>query len=231
MVARVAAAVSILVTAIVAIILVAYMTSSVVGAHLAQTLDHTWPGPGLGGNFCRPDQIHPALYAPRSIQQDESAVVTLVVDVDPPSEGESAGASPTPTECMLNIELLAPKFELTPAVSSVTASVVRGQSYVGRWLFAPKDMGTYRLAFTVNTCFGVIGVAVLNPFGLPAKLALGLALFSSAFVAWITKSLAWVAERAKVRLHELVDWLKRRRKPHLAPPAPGDTEPGWLPPA
>jgi hypothetical protein len=175
-----------LIAGILAIILLAYYVADIRGAIEAKSLDHTWAGPGLGGKYCKPSKISPVLDAPRSIQQDESAVVTLVVDVAPISEDE-IGASPT---CMLQIDLLAPKFDLMPTETTQTVEVSRGGQYIGRWIFAPKDVGTYRFAFTVNTCFGVIGVSVLNPLGLTARYAALLTIATAVFAPLIPKALS-----------------------------------------
>jgi hypothetical protein len=173
-----------LVAVILGIVMLAYLLAVSIGEQYAKGLNHTWAGPGLGGTYCSPAKIHPVLSAPQSLEQDASSVVTLVVDVDPISEEESNPADP----CLLKIDLLAPKFAVTPTPITLTVPVSRGGQYVGRWLFAPVDVGTYDLAFTVNTCFGVIGVSVLNPLGLPAKLAYLLVFFSSAIVAWVTNT-------------------------------------------
>jgi len=221
MISRPVAAISLLISGILTTIMIAFFISFIVGARYAESLDHTWPGPGLGGTYCPPTHIHPALHAPRAIQQDESSLVTLVVDVDPLSESETA-----PDQCKLNIELLAPKFELTPAATATTVSVVRGQSYIGRWVFAPKDIGTYHLAFMVNTCFGIIGISVLNGIGLPAKLVVLLSLIPSALLAGLPKLPSWVAEQIK----NLRDWRKRRAKLHMDPPTPENYQGGTHPP-
>jgi hypothetical protein len=173
------------------------------GESNARSLDHTWAGPGLGGAYCAPAKIHPLLSAPVSIEQDESAVVTLVIDVDPISEDESNPADP----CLLKIDLLTPKFELMPTVASVTVSVHRGGEYVGRWLFAPADVGTYEMAFTVNTCFGVIGVSVMSPLGLPPKIAALVALLSTAIVALITSMINFAPSALR--------FLYKRVWPHI----------------
>jgi hypothetical protein len=204
MLTRTLTVLGLLVAGVLAIILLAFYIAEVRGAIYAKSLDHTWAGPGLGGNYCPPNKITPVLDAPRSIQQDESAVVTFVVDVAPKSEDEIAPADP----CMLQIDLLAPKFDLMPAETTQTVAVARGGQYVGRWIFAPKDVGAYRLAFTVNTCFGMIGVSVLNPMGLTARYAALLAIATAVFAPLIPKALSsagsaitgWWSARSKRRV-------------------------------
>jgi hypothetical protein len=153
---RIVGLVSLLATAILVLVFLMYSLAVRAGEIYAISLDHTWAGPGLGGTYCPPTKIHPFLSAPRSVEQDASAVVTLAVDVDPVAADESRPADP----CLLKIDLLTPKFELLPTVTSLTVPVSRGGYYVGRWLLTPMDVGRYALAFTVNTCFGVIGVTV-----------------------------------------------------------------------